>query len=350
MQTKVSIVMPVYNGGVLLLKMLDSLCAQTFENFELIVVDDGSTDDTALQLARYAEKEPRLHPFTVPNGGPARARNFGIQKSAGEYLYLCDADDLPEKELLETLVREMDQGAELAVCGFLQERELEGNVVSSDLFTAEGVSCQNHQEFLKVLPGLMEKQLMYVNWNKMYRLDIIRREQIAFIEEYASCEDRLFNLAYFPFVGRFTFLSEALFHYYIRGGGLTNKFLPSKYESLECFDRTLNELYRKNGMLTEEVQAVNARIFVKGAVACLISLRHPSCKLTGTEKKMFTRGMLKSEPLKNALSHLSGGIHFRVIGLVLKTGSVGLAGLIGWAADFAGRRLPGLLHKLKRRS
>lgn len=350
LQTKVSIVMPVYNGGALLLKMLDSLCAQTFSDFELIVVDDGSTDDTALQLARYAEKEPRLHPYTVPNGGPGRARNFGIQKAVGEYLYLCDADDLPEKTLLETLVREMDKGAELAACGFVQERELDGKVVSSDIFTAEGVSCQNHGEFLKALPGLMEKQLMYVNWNKMYRLDIVRRENIAFIEKYASCEDRLFNLAYFPFVERFTFLPEPLFHYYIRGGGLTNKFLPSKYESLECFDRTLRELYQKGGALAEDVQAVNARIFVKGVMACLISLRHPSCKLTGMEKKAFVREMLKSDALKNALSHLSGGIHFRVIGLVLKTGSVGLAGMLGWAADFAGRRLPGLLHKLKRRS
>ena len=100
LQTKVSIVMPVYNGGSLMQQMLDSLCRQTFEDFELIVVDDGSTDDTALNLARYAEKEPRLRPFTVPNGGPARARNFGIGKAEGEYLYLCDADDLPEPNLL----------------------------------------------------------------------------------------------------------------------------------------------------------------------------------------------------------------------------------------------------------
>ena len=350
LQTKVSIVMPVYNGGSLMQQMLDSLCRQTFEDFELIVVDDGSTDDTALNLARYAEKEPRLRPFTVPNGGPARARNFGIGKAEGEYLYLCDADDLPEPNLLESLVREMDKGAELAACGFIQERELDGKAVSSDAFTAESVSCQNHGEFLKALPDLMGKQLMYVNWNKMYRMDIIRRENIAFIEKYASCEDRLFNLAYFPFVEKFTFLPDVLFHYYLRGSSLTSKFLPSKYESLECFDRTLNGLYENGGALTDEVRAVNARIFIKGTVACLISLRQPSCKLTGTEKKAFIRKMLQSRSLENALSHLSGGAQFKAIRLVLKTGSVSLAGLLGWAADFAGRRLPGLLHKLKRRS
>lgn len=350
LQTKVSIVMPVYNGGSLMQQMLDSLCRQTFKDFELIVVDDGSTDDTALNLARYAEKEPRLRPFTVPNGGPARARNFGIGKAKGEYLYLCDADDLPEPNLLESLVREMDKGAELAACGFVEERETEGKVTASSVFTAPAVSCKNHGEFLKALPALMEKQLMHVNWNKMYRMDIIRRENIAFIEKYASCEDRLFNLAYFPFVEKFTFLPDVLFHYYLRGSSLTSKFLPSKYESLECFDRTLNGLYENSGALTDEVRAVNARIFVKGAVACLISLRQPTCKLTGTEKKAFIREMLQSRSLENALSHLSGGVQFKVIGLLLKTGSVSLARLLGWAADFAGRRLPGLLHKLKHRS
>ncbi len=88
LEKKISVVIPVYNGGSLLFRTLDSLCSQTFQNIEIIVVDDGSTDDTALRLAQYAEKEPRLHPFTVPNGGPARARNFGIQQAASDYLYL----------------------------------------------------------------------------------------------------------------------------------------------------------------------------------------------------------------------------------------------------------------------
>ena len=160
MEKKVSIVIPAYNGGDLLIRMLDSLCGQTFGDFELIVVDDGSTDDTALRLARYAEKEPRLRNYTVPNGGPARARNFGIRKAEGQYLYLCDADDLPEPQLLERLTAEMDKGADLAACGFIEEREENGRVVSSTPFSAGSVRCESHGEFLEALPGLMEKQLM----------------------------------------------------------------------------------------------------------------------------------------------------------------------------------------------
>lgn len=350
MEVKLSIVIPVYNGGDLLIRTLDSLCSQTFADFELIVVNDGSTDDTALRLAQYAEKEPRLRSYTVPNGGPARARNYGIGQANGEYLYFCDADDLPEPVLLEKLAAEMECGADLAACGFVQEEERDGKVVSSTVFTADAANGESHAAFLAMLPGLMEKQLMYVNWNKMYRMEIVKREGIAFPEEYASCEDRLFNLGYFRFVERFAYIKEPLFHYYVRGdSSLVSRFLPNKFESLECFDETLARLYEQGGALTPEAEAVNARIFIKGAVACLISLHHPSCKLSKMEKKRFVREMLESSRMKNALSHLAGGIHFKVIGMVLRTGSVGLTGLLGSAASFAGRKLPGLLQKLKHR-
>ncbi len=350
MEVKLSIVIPVYNGGDLLIRTLDSLCGQTFKDFELIVVNDGSTDDTALRLAQYAEKEPRLRSYTVPNGGPARARNFGIEQAKGEYLYLCDADDLPEPVLLEKLVAEMERGADLAACGFVQDEERDGKVVSSTVFTADAAKSESHTAFLAMLPELMEKQLMYVNWNKMYRMEIVRREGITFPEEYASCEDRLFNLRYFRCTERFAFLKEPLFHYYVRGdSSLVSRFLPNKFESLECFDQTLADLYQQGGAMTSEAEAVNARIFIKGVVACLISLHHPSCKLNKMEQKLFIRGMLGSSRMKNALAHLAGGIHFKVIGMVLRTGSVGLAGLLGSAASFAGRKLPGLLQKLKHR-
>ncbi len=351
LEIKVSIVIPVYNGGELLARTLESLRGQTLRDFEMIVVDDGSTDDTALRLAQYAEREPRLRCFTVPNGGPARARNFGIEQAKGEYLYLCDADDIPEPEILERLAAELDRGCDLAACGYRLEREEEGVLRSSTPFTAGPVACGTRREFLQALPALMEGQLMYVNWNKMYRMEIVRREKIVFPERYASCEDRLFNLAYFAHVAQFAMIPAPLFHYYVRGSSnLTFKFLPNRYESLVRFDSALNALYESEGLLTEEVRAVNARIFLKGVVGCLMSLHHPSCTLRREEKRLFRRELLESPALRNSLDNLSGGLQFRMIALALRTRSPGIAGLIGWAGSFAGRRLPGLLQKLKGRS
>ena len=349
LEHKLSIVIPVYNGGDLLIRTLDALCGQTFGDFELIVIDDGSTDDTAVRLARYAEKEPRLKSFIVQNGGPSRARNYGISKAEGDYLYLCDADDLPEPTLLERLVRELDGGADLAACGYWQERVSESGETVSSPFSVEACRCESHEAFLKALPGLMEKQLMYVNWNKMYRMEIIRRENIRFTEEFASCEDRLFNLEYDAHVERFSFIEEKLFHYYVRGGSLNSKFLPSRYASLCCFDRQLNALYEAGGLLTDEVKAMNARFFIKGVMACLASFSHPSCTLGKTEKKTGIRQILDSEELKNALSHLSGGLSWKAIGLVLGSGSAALAGLMGKAVAFSSGKLPGLVQKLKSR-
>lgn len=343
---KLSVVMPVYNGGELLIKMLDSICAQTFGDFELIVVNDGSADDTAARLADYAAKEPRLTPYTVENGGPSRARNFGIARASGQYLYLCDADDLPEPTLFERLVKAMDDGADLAVCGFVEEREDENGTVST-VFPAEDRKTSTHGEFLQALPGLMEKQLMFVNWNKMYRMDIVRREKLSFTEDYASCEDRLFNLGYYPHVEKMTVIGEPLFHYFVRGGSLNSKFLVSRYDSLVCFHKTLEALYERGGALTDEVRGKNAKVFAKGVMAALGSLYHPSCRLDGKGRRDYIRTMLQSETMKDALRHLSGGIPWKVIRLVLKSGLVLPAGLMGWAVDFSSRRMPGLVRMLK---
>ncbi|MBR6790145.1 MAG: glycosyltransferase [Oscillospiraceae bacterium] len=343
---KLSIVMPVYNGGDLLIKMLDALCAQTFRDFELIVVNDGSKDDTAGRLAAYAAGEPRLRPVTVENGGPSRARNTGIAMAEGEYLYLCDADDLPECTLLEKLVKAMDEGADLAVCGFVEERE-DGKTTVSTPFPAPELKAEDHAAFLAALPELMAKQLMFVNWNKMYRLDTVKERNVLFTEEFASCEDRLFNLAYYAHTEKLTVIGETLFHYYVRGGSLNSKFLPSRYDSLVRFDETLEALYERGGALTGEVREKNARIFVKGVMASLASLHHPSCPLDRKGKRGYIRGMLESPAMKKNLAVLSGGISWKVIRTVLRTGFVPLIHLMGWAVDFSARKLPGLVRLVK---
>ena len=107
MAPKISVVVPVYNGGEIFLRTLESICAQTEGDFELIVVNDGSTDNTEKALAGFAAKDPRVRPFSIPNGGSSRARNYGLGQAKGQYLYFCDADDIPEPEILARLSAEL---------------------------------------------------------------------------------------------------------------------------------------------------------------------------------------------------------------------------------------------------
>lgn len=103
MKPEISVIVPVYRVEQYLDQCIESVCDQTYTNWELILVDDGSTDNSGRIMDRYAKQEPRIHAFHRPNGGVCAARNFGIQQAKGDYLTFLDADDWIDKDYLLTM-------------------------------------------------------------------------------------------------------------------------------------------------------------------------------------------------------------------------------------------------------
>ena len=115
----ISIVIPVYNGEKYIGQCIDSVLAQTYGNFEIIVVDDGSYDETPTLLSLCAAKDERIKVITVDNGGQGRARNIGVAKAVGDYLFFLDADDTIERTCLKTCVERIrDDGSDYVVFSF----------------------------------------------------------------------------------------------------------------------------------------------------------------------------------------------------------------------------------------
>ena len=109
LQPKLSIVIPVYNSEAYLAECLDSILAQDFKDYEVLCVDDASTDRSREILEEYAGKDGRIHVLTQAHGGPGIARNRGMGKSVGEYLFFMDSDDLlSRKDALARMVGAMD--------------------------------------------------------------------------------------------------------------------------------------------------------------------------------------------------------------------------------------------------
>ncbi len=108
-RTTVSIVMPIFNGERFLRSSLDSLLAQTFQDFEVICVNDGSTDLSESIINEYAERDSRVKTVNQANGGVASARNAGIENAEGRYLLFCDDDDLFASNMLEAMVGTMER-------------------------------------------------------------------------------------------------------------------------------------------------------------------------------------------------------------------------------------------------
>ena len=169
---KVTVIIPAYNAAAYITQTLECLTAQTFSDFEAIVVDDGSTDDTAEIATQYAAGDPRFRLVRKENGGVSSARNVGIGKACGTYILFLDSDDVLTSGSLEAFVEALDRtGADLAI-GRLQSFgavEEKYNGFADALAKCEIIEKTNKNLLWNFLVG-----------NKCYRLETLRRSGVTF--------------------------------------------------------------------------------------------------------------------------------------------------------------------------
>lgn len=293
-----SIVMPAFNSEQTIQATIKSIQAQTYTDFELIIVNDGSTDRTKEYIQGANVHDPRIQSYTIPNNGPGNARNVGIQHAKGTYLLLIDADDQLAPETLSTYMTHMSKMPVDLIVSSYESIIMDGSEILGTRQTiAPAHMYTSNAEFISGLYALMEKQLMYVVWNKVYRLDIIKEHGVLF-PPYKSCEDRLFNLAYYAHVQTCITTEEILYHYKFDGkNSLTNQYLPNKFE-------TFLEFYEVVKALTDEHLEGYSALFLKGVMSCLVSIHGTNSPLTSKQKKAYIKRVV-THPLVQEASEKS---------------------------------------------
>lgn len=211
----ISIIIPVYKVEQYLPKCLDSILAQTFSDFEALLINDGSPDRSGTIAEDYAAHDSRIKVFHKENGGVSSARNYGLQQARGQYIAFCDSDDWVEPDWLETLYQQMNfYSVDLSVCGMLKENEA-GKILFS--IEEDQVYVKNKEEILLTLfEG--DKYYKYQGWifNKLYKREIIMQYHISFKEDIFYSEDRLFNFFYYCYCTSAVFSTSYKYHYLIR--------------------------------------------------------------------------------------------------------------------------------------
>lgn len=211
----VSAIIPAYNAEKYIGRCLDSLLKQSYENIEIIVVNDGSTDNTSALL--QAIDDPRLRVIEVPNGGVSKARNIGIRAAKGSYLQFLDADDYITKDATFLLLNKALQNtADLVVADFYRVNKgrvsAKGDIATDELLTRKDYALY-----------MLERPADYyygVLWNKLYRRDIINEHNLAMDEDVSFCEDFLFNLDYLRHCERIVALRVPIYYYFKTAGSL----------------------------------------------------------------------------------------------------------------------------------
>lgn len=208
-QPLISIIVPVYNAEPYLDNCLDSIAAQTWENLEVWLVDDGSTDASPALCDARAAADPRFHVLHQANAGVSAARNAALERATGRYLQFVDGDDYLPSTATERLVRTAGAtGADLVIGRFWRvagtRKALQGHIRREGVFT--------RREFAEEMLKAPANFYYGVLWNKLYRRDLIRMAQIRF-ENVVFAEDQLFNTRYLQAAQRFTAIDEAVYCY-----------------------------------------------------------------------------------------------------------------------------------------
>ena len=177
---KISIITPVFKVENYLRKCIDSILAQTFSDFELFIVDDGSPDSCGMIADEYEKKDSRVHVIHKENGGAPSARNAGIEMASGEYLYFPDSDDWLEPTYLQELYDVAEKtGAQLVISGFVMEY-YENNKNQSYSVSMPEADYNNQQIVRCNLHKYFNNMMMAVPWNKLYRASFIEEHNLRF--------------------------------------------------------------------------------------------------------------------------------------------------------------------------
>lgn len=223
MNEKISVIVPIYKVEPYLRKCLDSICTQTYENLEIILVDDGSPDGCGAICDEYAAKDGRIKVIHKPNGGLSDARNAGLKIMTGAYVTFVDSDDWIEPEHIQSLFSTLDStGADIAVSDVRR-------VISNN----ECVGTFSYQN----LQDITHEDIFGYVWNKLYKRERIRNTQFPRI---FYIEDLPFNLEIYQTKPRYAFTGKASYCYLQREGSiLTNPVSSKKIDDFLAFSAVI---------------------------------------------------------------------------------------------------------------
>lgn len=265
----VSVIMPVYNSQQYLHDAINSVLAQTYKNLELILVDDGSKDESSKMCDDFAKLDARVRAFHKKNGGVCSARNLGLQEAKGEYVTFIDNDDLYDKRLLEVLIDQINSNkSDIIKCGRKNTSiDCDGKTVESRVSAWSKTQVFDKNQLLEKYYELKRTGLLSSVWNGLYRKKFLEENAICFNERFRhGNEDVYFNIACFLKCKQITIVKEVLYEHFYRNAHSTSlKYHPDqitdRLETIKLEEKFIEPL--KNSRAYELLVMGNIKVCFK---------------------------------------------------------------------------------------
>lgn len=233
----ISVIIPCYNSEKFLVKCFESLKNQTYTNYELIFINDGSKDKTleVLEQLKVSNPDMAIEVINQKNLGVSSTRNRGIELAKGEYISFIDADDYIYPEFFETLIKGFEEDVDISVVGVEKSNELVKEDEYNDYIL-------NNTEYFHNL--FTKKDIMGYPVNKLYKTNIIKNNNLKFDTELFLWEDLEFNVKYSKYINRAYVINKKLYHYVIHEKGANSQpFTEKTLNILKSLDKMYDFSY-----------------------------------------------------------------------------------------------------------
>ena len=253
-----SIIVPVYNGGGYLEKCINNILQQNYNKFEIIIINDGSKDNTYEICERIKQLDGRIKVIHSPNMGVSEARNIGIANSNGKYLAFIDCDDHIEKDMYRSMISKLEEeDLDLVMCSYISEYD---NYSSKNIFPWDDKILNINHIKDELIPRLISKidkngyeqdLIMGSIWRAVFKKEILDKNNILFNKEIKYSEDLVFLIQYL-FKCKKIFTTNECYYFYNKKTNLqlstTQKYVPNLSYNLNYVDNEILKIFKRENM------------------------------------------------------------------------------------------------------
>jgi len=290
---KVSIIVPVYNSEKYLNKCIDSIISQTYSNIEILIIDDGSNDQSVNICHEYKKKDNRIKIIKEKHRGVSNARNVGLENASGDYILFVDSDDWIEKKLIEESISLYKESiADIVIYNLRQFDNKNQRFCKKQKGYKSGFfKIQN------ILGELLKKEILNAPWNKLYKKSIIDLQNIRFDVNIQIGEDLLFNINYFKAIKNIYITNSKLYNYRIHDKSLTRVYKEEKYIQLMEVNKELINWIIESDLKNKKIVNICQYIKLKNILSCFRDLKNNNCNYSKKQKYEYIKRIKSNTPL-----------------------------------------------------
>ena len=311
-EPKVSIIVPVYNVEDYLVQCVDSLINQTYRNLQIILIDDGSTDNSGAICDKYKKTDERVQVIHKANGGSSSSREAGVNVANGQYLMFVDSDDWLDLDVIEKCVNIVQQDPDVSCVMFSYAKETETATVSMHimdgnmLFIGDEVKDKIHRRLF----GLSTLELSHPErmenivscCGKLYRIDLAKRGKYFDTKDVGSCEDGLFNIYALENCKKAAYIDMPFYHYRKRKGSLVKSYKPDFVEQWNTLFSLMQAYISENKLGQSYKEALSNRIALSITAIALNKLGDTNS--SSFDKIRYIRSYLNTAYYKEAIQNM----------------------------------------------